>query len=82
MNAVIEIINVLAQKIVEPEFLINLTLKTSLILAFTGLLNVLLQGASASVRHWFWSMAFLGVLLFPLLTSTLPVWQLQILPTF
>ncbi len=65
MNAVIEIINVLAQKIVEPEFLINLTLKTSLILAFTGLLNVLLQGASASVRHWFWSLAFVGVLLFP-----------------
>ncbi len=82
MNAVIEIINVLAQKIVEPEFLINLTLKTSLILAFTGLLNVLLQGASASVRHWFWSLAFVGVLLFPLLSSTLPVWQLEVLPTF
>ena len=82
MNAVIEIISVLAQKIAEPEFFINLTLKTSLILALTGLLNVLLQGASASVRHWFWSLAFVGVLLFPLLSSTLPVWQLEVLPTF
>ncbi len=82
MNAVIEIITALAQKIAEPEFFINLTLKTSLILALAGLLNVLLQGASASVRHWFWSLAFAGVLLFPLLSSTLPVWQLEVLPTF
>ena len=80
MNAVIEIITVLAQKIAEPEFFINLTLKTSLILALTGLLNVLLQRASASVRHWFWSLAFVGIVLFPILSSILPVWQLEVLP--
>lgn len=73
MNAIVEFI--------KPEFLINLTLKTSLILALTGLLSVLLQHSSAALRHWVWSMAFLGVLVFPILSSVLPAWQLQVLPT-
>ncbi|NIR48608.1 hypothetical protein GWO43_17215, partial [candidate division KSB1 bacterium] len=73
MNAIVEFF--------DPEFLLHLTIKTSLILALIGLLSVLLQRSSAALRHWFWSMAFLGVLVFPILSSTLPAWQLQVLPT-
>ena len=82
MNRLIEFIAHSARELATPELLVNLTLKTSLILALTGLLTVFLQRSSAAVRHWFWSIAFLSVLAFPILSSTLPVWQLEILPTF
>lgn len=75
-----EFLSYLTSHLIESELLISLTLKTSLILAIAGLANVLLHQSSAALRHWLWSIAFLGILLFPLATALLPTWQVRILP--
>ena len=60
--------------------LLDATIKGTVILTLAGLLSLSMRRASAAPRHsvWFWAMA--GLLLLPLLSLTLPGWQ--ILPSW
>lgn len=54
------------------EFLIDITLKSTLILLFSGLILLGLKKASATLRHWIISLTMVGLLLFPLLMKLTP----------
>jgi len=54
------------------EFLINITIKSSLILLFSGSLLLALKNTSATLRHWVISLTMIGLLGLPLLTLTIP----------
>jgi len=54
------------------EFLINIALKSTLILLFSGLILLSLKKASATLRHWIISLTMIGLLLLPLLVAFIP----------
>ncbi len=54
------------------EFLIDITLKSTLILLFSGLILLGLKKASATLRHWIISLTMIGLLLLPLLVALVP----------
>ncbi|MCP4545066.1 MAG: DUF4440 domain-containing protein [bacterium] len=60
--------------------LLSLTLKSSLILIILGLLTLAVPRTSASVRHMLWAMGMVALLLLPLLSQVLPVWEVAQLP--
>lgn len=55
--------------------LLNLTLKSSLLLALLGLSCAALHRASASTRHLLWTLGMAGVLLMTVLAAGLPAWH-------
>lgn len=60
--------------------LLSVSLKGAiLILCATGAV-LALQRASAATRHLVWSLAFTGLLVLPLLSLSLPAWQIPLLP--
>ncbi len=61
-------------------FLFDVALKSLLILIFAKGLLLLTRRASAATRHLILSGAICGLLALPVLTFTLPAWQLPILP--
>lgn len=54
--------------------------KATLVLAAAWLAAGLLRAASAAHRHRLWCVALAGLLLLPVLSASLPAWQLAILP--
>ena len=62
------------------KWIIDITIKGTLLLAIAGGITYLLRRASAAARHWVWSFSLFGVLLVPLLSMLLPNWNLPILP--
>ena len=54
--------------------------KASLILAITALAVVPLRRASASARHFVWTLGLLSALAAPALSAALPRWELPLLP--
>jgi hypothetical protein len=56
-------------------FVLDLTLKSSLVLLLACVAARLLQNASAALRHLVWSTALGGVLLLPVLSWALPSWR-------
>ena len=53
-------------------FMADVLLKATLILLAVTLVDRVLQRASAAVRHRMWSMAFVALLLLPVLSATVP----------
>lgn len=62
------------------KWIIDISLKATLLLLIAGGITYLLRQASAATRHWVWSFGLFGVLLVPLLSMMLPSWNLPILP--
>ena len=62
------------------KLLIDTTLKSLVIFAIAGLFVFILRRHSAGVRGLIWGMAIVGCLIVPLLTLTLPKWQVGVLP--
>lgn len=62
------------------DVLIDACVKSSILLAFTGIAAYSLRHASAAVRHRLWCLGFCGVVVLPLLSLTLPQWRLPLLP--
>ncbi len=60
----------------QPDFLLDLVIKSSAILVAAFLLTRLLQQASASVRHSVWGAALLAVLALPVINASLPKWSM------
>jgi beta-lactamase regulating signal transducer with metallopeptidase domain len=60
------------------QLLLDVSLKATLLLAVAGLLSVALRGASASMRHLFWSAVVVSVLALPLLALALPNWRVPV----
>ncbi len=51
---------------------LNIVAKSTIIFLVAATVNVFLQRVSASVRHWVWTLAFLGIILTPFLSSFTP----------
>ena len=60
----------------QPDFLLDLVIKSTAILVAAFLLTRLLQQASASVRHTVWGAALLAVLALPVINASLPKWSM------
>ena len=61
-------------------FLLEVTLKGSLVLAAAGLATSLLKSSSAALRHTIWTMAILAVAAMPLVVATTPRLDVGVLP--
>ncbi len=61
-------------------FFVGSAMKATLLLSFVAVLCLALRRRHAATRHLFWTLALCGSLALPLLSSTLGVWQVQILP--
>ena len=62
------------------KFLIDATMKSFVIFAVAGLFGFMLRRRSAAVRGLVWSLAVVGYLVVPLLSLTLPQWEVGVLP--
>ena len=62
------------------KFLIDATMKSFVIFAVAGLFGFILRRRSAAVRGLIWSLAIFGCLIVPLFSSTLPRWEVGVLP--
>ncbi|MEE9533864.1 MAG: hypothetical protein V3W06_05560, partial [Acidimicrobiia bacterium] len=62
--------------------LIDVALKSVVIVGVTAAVALGLRGASAAVRHQVWTVALGGLLALPVLSIVLPHWQLPYLPAF
>ena len=62
------------------KFLIDATLKSFVIFAVAGIFGLILRRQSAVVRGLVWSLAIVGCLIVPLLSLTLPQWEVGVLP--
>lgn len=60
--------------------LIDVALKSVVIVGVTAAVAMGLRGASAAFRHQVWTVALGGLLVLPLLSIVLPHWQLAFLP--
>ncbi|HEX3356389.1 MAG TPA: M56 family metallopeptidase [Tepidisphaeraceae bacterium] len=60
--------------------LLNISVRSMVLLGLVSLAVVSMRRASAAKRHWVWLMGFVGLLLLPLLSAALPGWR--ILPHF
>jgi beta-lactamase regulating signal transducer with metallopeptidase domain/peptidoglycan hydrolase CwlO-like protein len=63
-----------------PWFL-DVTVKTTLLLALVFAANKLLKRTGARTRHVLWSAALLGILLVPVLSLVVPAWHVASIPT-
>lgn len=61
-------------------WLLDILLKSSVLLALAGLATLACWRASAALRHLVWTLAVIGVLLMPLLSALLPAWYAVRLP--
>ena len=59
-------------------FVVDLVAKASIILGVTALIAAALRHASASARHFVWTLGLLSALAAPILTVALPRWELPI----
>ena len=58
---------------------IEVAIKTSFLLATAATANLLLyRRASAASRHLVWTLAFVGLILLPILSAALPSWEIAI----
>src|SRR5512138_1711787 len=62
-------------------FLFDVALKSALLLVMAKAMLLMSRRASAATRHLILSGAICGLLALPVLTLTLPTWQLPILPS-
>lgn len=66
-------------------WLLDMLLKSAVLLVLAGVTALLCWRASAAQRHQIWTLAVVGVLLLPVLSATLPAWHLlrwpQAVPT-
>ena len=60
--------------------LADMLAKGSVILAIAGLASLCLHRSSAAVRHLVWAVGLMGLLVLPILSLTLPNWQVPVLP--
>ena len=58
---------------------LDLVAKATVILAVTGLVTAALRRASASTRHFVWTLGIVSALVAPALTVALPRWELPII---
>src|SRR5262245_14266821 len=70
-----------AQSIEWIEALVDVALKSALILMVAGAVSMFGRRASASTRHLVWTLALGGLLLLPVLSFVLPDWRISILPS-
>src|SRR5829696_1441633 len=61
-------------------FEMGLMLKPVVVLAFVGLLSLLLRRASAATLHGIWALGMISVLALPLAAVVLPAIDLPVLP--
>ena len=59
------------------EFILNLFIKSSLILLLTGLFLPVLKSTSATLRHWLISLVMIGLLCLPFLMIFIPTIELE-----
>ncbi|HKQ19671.1 MAG TPA: M56 family metallopeptidase, partial [Candidatus Eisenbacteria bacterium] len=59
------------------EFLVEVTLKGTVLLAGAAIVVQLLRGASAAHRHLVWTCALVGVVALPALLASLPAWKVS-----
>ena len=60
------------------EFLITLTIKSTLIIFLSGLLLLAVRKKSATLRHWILSLTMIGLLGLPLFIQLLPIVQVEV----
>ncbi|WP_417389834.1 M56 family metallopeptidase [Gimesia sp.] len=61
----------------QPDFLLDLVIKSTVILVAACLVSRLLRQASASVRHSVWAVTLLAVLALPVFNVWMPKWTLE-----
>ncbi|MEO8608276.1 MAG: extracellular solute-binding protein [Chloroflexota bacterium] len=62
------------------QFLLIVTLKTTVLLCIVQAVLLVLRGSSAALRHWLLTLGLTGIVLLPLLSSFSPSWSLPVLP--
>ncbi|HMX28789.1 MAG TPA: M56 family metallopeptidase, partial [Blastocatellia bacterium] len=62
------------------QLLLDLAIKSVIVMLAAWALAKMLRNASAAARHWVWSLAVAGLLALPALSLALPGWQLGWLP--
>lgn len=63
------------------QFLLDLAIKSVIVMLAAWALTSVLRRASAASRHWVWSVAVVSLLALPVLSLMLPSWQLELLPS-
>ncbi|MHB9023374.1 MAG: M56 family metallopeptidase [Armatimonadota bacterium] len=61
-------------------WLLDMLVKSAVLLALVGVASLLCWRASAAQRHLLWTLALAGVLLLPVLSVVLPAWRVVRLP--
>ena len=56
--------------------LVDAAIKSLVLLTLTGIATVVMRRSSAAARHLVWSLAIIGLLALPILSGTLPGWQI------
>ncbi|UCH84397.1 MAG: DUF4440 domain-containing protein [Candidatus Latescibacterota bacterium] len=64
------------------ESFVGVTIKSSLILVFVGLVCTLLRARSASTRHLIWTLGISAVVVLPLLLFGIPRWRVERIPNW
>ena len=62
-------------------WLVDATIKTTIVLILATFLAFLLRRSSAALRHRIWALGLSSALVVPFLSIVAPQWQLQILPS-
>lgn len=63
-----------------PTLIADVLIKATLLLLVVTVADRVLRQASSAVRHRIWGIAFVALLLLPIMSATVPLWRLAILP--
>ena len=71
-----------AQMLNMLSFIVNITIKSTIILMVAYIFAKLMRNYSSSARHLLCSLALAGILLLPVLSIILPSWNVSLFPDF
>lgn len=79
MQSLVDPVSINANAEIWVRFLLDVAIKGAVVLAAVGGLQIVFRRASASSRHFLWSLGLLSLLALPLLSLSLPAWRVPLL---
>lgn len=76
MNQLLHTVSEFIYRFLEQDFLLDFFIKSTAVILLAFLINRKLKSFSASVKHWIWNLAFAIILVLPVTSSNLQIWDL------
>src|SRR5215475_5320114 len=70
----------MATELLEHNLLLNVALRSFVLMALAGSIALICRRRSAALNHHVWALGFYGCLLAPIVTLLVPNWSLPLLP--